>query len=146
MKNLALLLGLLFLSSSASACPDISGKYLIGEKYYIRYEQKGCESLTQYWCSKGGAQCRFHPYTWPLNGTMVQWDEQSADWAAFSIEGDSLHRTQLKPTEITITGQACVWKNDWMSKEPNGDLKVTFEVKCGNEKDKMVSEIWKHVP
>lgn len=146
MKIFPFLLGFLFVSSASFACPNISGKYVIGEEYYIRYEQKNCESLTQFWCSKRGAQCRFHPYTWPLNGTMVHWDQYSADWAAISIEGDSLHRTQLKPTEINISGKNCVWENEWMQKEPNGDLKITFEVKCPNEKAKTTSEIWKLVP
>ncbi|MGZ3782329.1 MAG: hypothetical protein ACXVCY_16885, partial [Pseudobdellovibrionaceae bacterium] len=67
MKSL-LIVFFLFSFQSSYACLDISGKYLIGSRFYIQYRQNKCEQLTESWCTADGKDCSGNSYTWTLNG------------------------------------------------------------------------------
>ncbi|MGZ3771443.1 MAG: hypothetical protein ACXVCP_18000 [Bdellovibrio sp.] len=135
----------LFCFQSAYACLDISGKYLIGSKFFIQYRQNKCEQVTESWCSADGRDCGGSSYTWTLDGQMIQYGGNPSKWASVLPEGNSLHRMQLCDSGTTHGGHQCWWKELWYKKEQNGNLRVTFKLSCsirGQEKIEFEDQIW----
>jgi hypothetical protein len=130
----------------AFACIDISGKYLMYEKFYIEYRQNGCETLTEMWCGPGGSNCGPSYYTWTLDGKMVQEGGNPSNWASIMPEGKSLHRQRLWESGTSYHGNSCRWRDQWLTKNDKGNLVVTYKLFClqGSRKEKveMVKEIW----
>jgi hypothetical protein len=135
---------------AAHACVDVSGTYLMGDIIAIHYEQRGCESLTETWCDATGKSCDAAPYTWPLNGELVQAGGNPSHWASFQTEEDALHRVQLWDSGTVKDGRQCWWKSMWYRKDVDQNLAVTFDLECqrpGGGYDSVTStEVWKKVP
>ena len=140
----------LSISSSAFACVDISGKYLIGNIFFIKYEQKACESLTERFCSADGKDCitDSDSYTWPLTGEMVQVGGNPSKWASITPKGASLYRHQLWDSGADVSGQQCWWRDQVYAKDSEGNLNVNFIMSClqgGKYKEVVKTEVWKLV-
>jgi hypothetical protein len=141
---------LALLAHPAQACVDISGKYLINKIFFIKYAQSGCESLTETWCSQDGTDCTLGPYSWTLDGAMVQVGGNPANWASIIPEGQTLHRSQLWDSGAQFNGHQCWWKEQWYSKDGAGNLKVRYQLEClqrnGSYKTEFLDQTWTLVP
>jgi hypothetical protein len=127
------------------ACVDISGKYLIGSRFYVQFEQNGCRTLTHSWCDSTGSNCGADSYTWTLDGELIQDGGNPSYWASISPKGDSLHRINLWDLGTIHSGLQCWWKEQWYAKTEAGDLRVTYKLFCiqdGQYQVQMKDEIW----
>lgn len=140
----------IYASNTLVSCVNISGKYLISKTFYVQYEQKDCESLTERWCSEDGKECSGSSYTWILDGVFRQEGGNPGQWASIIPEDNVLHRTNWLESGTQVNKRSCHWREQSYSKDQQGNLNVSYKLNCmlpnGEYEVVIKNEKWPLIP